>query len=171
MKPSNFESGPVFEGKEPCLTQNIANRSRQTVEANRLGAKVSVSRTVGDADPTKSGKPMALDELLRRLPEAPVSPIYGVGFSQAEQVAREQHPGARESFEDVLRSLGGRRLATGAAVVALMFLLDSVPGGGEKKWPGASSPCRMQPAELFEMLVNFEAIQRLPEVGGSCGGR
>ena len=110
--------------------------------------------------------------MLRRLPEAPVSSNFtALVFRQAEQVvrARKQHPWrARwESFEDVLRSLGwASRLATGAAVVALMFLCSIQFRAAAREEMARSVVAVSNVAALpsWEVLVNFEAIQRLPEV-------
>ena len=133
----------------------------------------SATSMAGGAGPNEEQEAdRRLNELLRRLPEAPVSSNFtALVLRQAEQVtrARKQHPRrARwESFEDVLRSPGWTsRLATGAAVVALILLcsIQFRAAAREEMARSVVAVSDVAAGPSWEVLVNFEAIQRLPEV-------
>ena len=147
-----------------------ANRRRQSAGGEEGRSSAPLADGIGSREEREFDQ--RLNELLRRLPEAPISSNFTARvLRQAEQVARarKQHPWRVrwESLEDGLRSLGwASRLATGAAVVALVLLCSIHFRAAAREEMARSVVAVSNVAALpsWEVLVNFEAIQRLPEV-------
>lgn len=157
----------------------LGSENSESNKATRHGRLTPGEDTRFSAPPTDGAEhetdwenDLRLNHLLSRLPDAPVfSNFTARVLSQAEQVVRtrKQHPWlARWNwFAEALPSLGwAPQLAAGAAVVAVALFSFIQYRASARQEVARSVVAVSNVAALpsLDVLVNFEAIQRLPEV-------